>query len=79
MGAEHKFNVCEHMFNALEYKFNALEHKNLFTIVTYFFLCCDINCECTLFKYSAFRFAKRKKKRNFVARIGISMSLRTSN
>ena len=40
MGAEHKFNVCEHMFNALEYKFNALEYKNLFAIVTYFFLCC---------------------------------------
>lgn len=39
-GAEHKFNVCEHMFNALEYKFNALEYKNLFAIVTYFFLCC---------------------------------------
>lgn len=38
-GAEHKFNVCEHMFNALEYKFNALEYKNLFAIVTYFFLC----------------------------------------
>ena len=40
MGAEHKFNVCEHMFNALEYMFNALEYKNLFAIVTYFFLCC---------------------------------------
>ena len=38
-GAEHKFNVCEHMFNALEHKFNALEYKNLFAIVTYFFLC----------------------------------------
>ena len=40
MGAEHKFNVCEHMFNALEHMFNALEYKNLFAIVTYFFLCC---------------------------------------
>lgn len=39
-GAEHKFNVCEHMFNALEHMFNALEYKNLFAIVTYFFLCC---------------------------------------
>ena len=39
-GAEYKFNVCEHMFNALEHMFNALEYKNLFAIVTYFFLCC---------------------------------------